>query len=74
MQKDHKGQTRIANDAINSLLWGRCSNCAFYSKSKLKACAAMSIAKWNTGSPRSNSVFKKLVSIVQSTDICDISN
>lgn len=49
MQKDHKGQTQIANDAINSLLWGRCFNCAFYSESKLKACAAMSITKWNTG-------------------------
>ena len=73
LQKDHKGQTQIANDAINSLLWSRRSKLAFYGKSKLKACAAIPITEWNKDSPRWNGVFKKLVLIVQSTEISDIS-
>ena len=50
LQKDHKGQTQIANDAINSLLWSRRSKLAFYGK--LKASAAIPITEWNKDSPR----------------------
>ena len=47
------------NQAINYLLWSIFPKRAFYSKTKLEACAAVLIIEWNRGAAWTNNTFKK---------------
>ena len=51
--------TQNANEAINSLLWSRCPKRVHCIKTKLVACAAVSVIEWNRGAAGTNTVFKK---------------